>query len=71
VSLAIKEYLLLKNQCEAEITAYLIEKKEQFQKETGLEVQDIFIYTSDVTSFGDNEPKFIITNTSIRTKLSD
>lgn len=71
MSLTIDEYLKCKKQYQEEITTYLAEKKTQFQKETGVEVQDIFVYTDEITMMGDGEPLFVISGVSLKTKLSD
>lgn len=55
MSLTIDEYLKLKQQFQDEIAAYLVKKKEQFQGESGIEVQDIFVYSDEITALGDKE----------------
>ncbi len=70
MSLTIDEYLKCKKQYQDEITTYLTEKKAQFQKETGVEVQDIFVYMAEISTINDDS-SFVITDTSIKTKLSD
>ena len=71
MSLTIDEYLELKQQFQDEIAAYLVKKKEQFQGESGIEVQDIFVYSDEITALGDKESRFVITGVSMKTKVSD
>lgn len=71
MSLTIDEYLELKQQFQDEIAAYLVKKKEQFQGESGVEVQDIFVYSDEITAIGDKESRFVITGVSMKTKVSD
>ncbi|MDM1764591.1 MULTISPECIES: hypothetical protein [unclassified Acinetobacter] len=71
MSLTIDEYLKLKQQFQDEIAAYLVKKKEQFQGESGIEVQDIFVYSDEITAIGDKESRFVITGVSMKTKVSD
>lgn len=71
MSLTIDEYLKLKQQFQDEIAAYLVKKKEQFQGESGIEVQDIFVYSDEITALGDKESRFVITGVSMKTKVSD
>ena len=71
MSLTIDEYLKLKQQFQDEIAAYLVKKKEQFQEESGIEVQDIFVYSDEITALGDKESRFVITGVSMKTKVSD
>ncbi|MFC2997614.1 hypothetical protein ACFODO_20680 [Acinetobacter sichuanensis] len=71
MSLTIDEYLKLKQQFQDEIAAYLVKKKEQFQGESGIEVQDIFVYSDEITALGDKESRFVITEVSMKTKVSD
>lgn len=71
MSLTIDKYLKFKKEYQDEITKYLTEKKAQFQKETGVEVQDIFVYMDEITALGDNESLFVISGTALKTKLSD
>ena len=71
MSLTIDEYLKCKKQYQDEITAYLTEKKAQFQKITGVEVQDIFVHMNEVKTMGDSESLLEISDTMIKAKLSD
>ena len=71
MSLTIEEYLKFKKEYQDDMVSYISEKKAQFENKTGLEVQDIFVYTSEIASVGDGDKKFIITDVKIQTKLSD
>ena len=71
MSLTIEEYLKFKKEYQDDMVSYISEKKAQFENKTGLEVQDVFVYTSEVASVGDEDKKFIITDVKIQTKLSD
>ena len=69
--ISVDDFLTIKEQCEQDITAYLQEKAAQFESDTGVNIHDIYVNTIDATVMGDGDKKFIISNTQIRTKLSD
>jgi hypothetical protein len=71
MSLTIDDYLKCKKQHEEDIAVYLAKKQAQFKKQTGIEVQDIFVYMNEIETIEDSEPISVITNVSIRTKVSE
>lgn len=68
--ISIQKYLETKAKYEQEITQFVAEKAKQFEDEIGLNVQDVYIFTANVSSIG-SENKSIVTAAQIKTKLSD
>ena len=69
--ISVDSFLTIKEQYEQEIAAYLQEKAQKFESDTGVNVHDIYVISNEITTMGNGDKKFIISGTQIRTKLSD
>ncbi len=55
----------------AELAAVVNKKLDELSEETGLTLGSVNLYTSEVTSFGDNDRKWIVTHAHIENWLPD